>query len=472
MEQEQQKMGFWLLTALVVGNMGGSGIFMLPRTLAAVASPLGVLLAWSFTALGVLMLALVYGNLSLRKPDITGGPQIYAKELFQNKRRSLLGGFLVTWGYWVADFIGVVAMLITFTSYLSAIFPILSSKEIIWSLGSFDLYLGNFLSFLIASLLLWLITFTIWRGMETAGKVNFIATLTKVLGFLFFIVVAIYSFDASYFFPLDQPRYNDAGEVVSVFGQVNHAAISTLWAFAGIESAVVFSDRAKRKSDIRKATITGLFITTILYVGITLLVMGTMPQSQLIVSEKPLADAMYNVVGSAGSSIIAILGCIAIVGTTIGWVMISAEVPYQAAKNGMFIEKFAKENRRKAPVFSLFLSCSLSQLFLFSAISQSMAQVFDFIVFVSILTYLLPLGMGPIYQLKLVISGETYEKDKRARTIDGIISFIAAIYFTWLVLTGTSDMKGFILGICLILSAFIFYPLLKLPPKENQQRSK
>lgn len=78
----QRKLGIWVLTALVVGNMVGSGIFMLPRSLAEAASPIGVMLAWLLTGAGVLMTALVFGDLAIRKPDLGGGPQIYAKELF------------------------------------------------------------------------------------------------------------------------------------------------------------------------------------------------------------------------------------------------------------------------------------------------------------------------------------------------------------------------------------------------------
>ena len=96
-----KKLGLWILTALVVGNMVGSGIFMLPRTLSEVASPAGVIAAWLVTGFGVLMIALVFGNLALRKPNLTGGPQIYAKELFKpGSNASTMSGFMSSWGYW------------------------------------------------------------------------------------------------------------------------------------------------------------------------------------------------------------------------------------------------------------------------------------------------------------------------------------------------------------------------------------
>ncbi len=84
---QQKKWGFWVLTAFVVGNMVGAGIFMVPSTLAQTASPLGVTLAWLTTGFGVLMLALVFGNLAIRRPDLTTGPQSHAYALFSTPKK-------------------------------------------------------------------------------------------------------------------------------------------------------------------------------------------------------------------------------------------------------------------------------------------------------------------------------------------------------------------------------------------------
>lgn len=86
---EQTKWGFWLLTAFVVGNMVGSGIFMLPSTLAQTASPFGVTAAWLVTGAGVLMIALVFGHLSIRRPDLKAGPQSYARALFSDPKKGM-----------------------------------------------------------------------------------------------------------------------------------------------------------------------------------------------------------------------------------------------------------------------------------------------------------------------------------------------------------------------------------------------
>lgn len=463
------KLGFWVLTALVVGNMVGSGIFMLPRTLAEVASPAGVLLTWVLTGLGVLMLAFVFGNLSLRKPELSGGPQIYAKAIFkEGSQRSTLLGYLVSWGYWVSNWSGNVAIITTFASYLSTFFPIMTSTAPLWQIGGFTLKAGNVITFFVCSALLWAVHFLILRGVTGAGQVSFVATAAKVVGFVFFIVLTLFVFQASNMVPFSTPVHVHGGQTLGLLGQVNHAAVATLWAFVGIESAVVFSSRARKKSDVKKATGFGLLLTLIIYMGITVLVLGTLTRTELLASQKPLVDAFSVSVGSSSAYIMAALALVSLTGSTIGWVLLSAEVPFQAAKQGIFIKKFGSENKNGAPTFALVVSNVLAQIFMFSTISGTMAQAFNFVILVATLTYLAPYLFSSIYQLKLVLSGETYAGQRRARIIDGAIAGLATIYSIWVIKAGTSDLKTFLLGVGLFAVGILFYPLVP-KPRQNLQ---
>ena len=459
---QQQKLGLWVLTALVVGNMVGSGIFMLPRSLSEAASPLGVILAWLLTGGGVLMTALVFGNLAIRKPELNGGPQIYAKELFaKGSNTSILSGFMSSWGYWVGNFAGNVAIITTFTSYLSTFFPILTSKQTLFTVGTTPIKLGNLLTFIVCTVLLWGMHFIILRGIEGAGKLNFVATAAKVLGFFMFIVISLFAFEQSNIGSFVAPRYDEAGQTISLLGQVNNAAIATLWAFIGVESAIVFAARARKQTDVKRATILGLLIALAIYIGISVLVMGLLPQQQLIASEKPLVDAIETILGPSGGYILAALGLISLLGSTLGWVLLSAEVPFQAAKQGLFIPAFLKENKKGMPTFSLVLSNGLAQIFIFSTISNSMSAAFDFVIYIATLAYLVPYFIASVFQLKLTWTGETYANDAKARLIDGIVATLATVYSIWVMIAGTSDMKTFLLGVALLVSGILFYPLVK-----------
>ena len=98
--------------------MVGAGIFMVPSTLAQTASPLGVTLAWLTTGFGVLMLALVFGNLAIRRPDLTTGPQSHAYALFSTPKRKN-GWFQYGMGILVANWASNVAIITSFAGYLS-----------------------------------------------------------------------------------------------------------------------------------------------------------------------------------------------------------------------------------------------------------------------------------------------------------------------------------------------------------------
>ncbi|WP_043930435.1 amino acid permease [Bacillus sp. EB01] len=452
------KLGLWLLTALVVGNMVGSGIFMLPRSLSEAASPAGVLLAWLLTGFGVLMTALVFGNLAIRKPELGGGPQIYAKDLFkQGTHASKLSGFMASWGYWIGNLVGNIAIITTFAGYLSTFFPIMTSQADWFTIGSFTLKVGNGLTFIVCTVLLWMTHAIVLRGIEDAGKLNFAATAAKVAGFVIFILIGLFAFDKTNILPMVEPRTDAAGNTLGLLGQVNSAALTTLWAFIGVESAMVFASRAKKQVDVRRATILGLLIALAIYVGISTLVMGMLSQEALIASDKPLIDAITVFVGPIGGQALAALGLIALFGSTLGWVMLSAEVPYQAAKQGIFLPSFLKENKKGMPVRSLVITNMLGQVFIFSTISNSISQAFDFIVFIATLSYLIPYFIASVYQLKLVVTGDTYAIGDRSRVTDGIIAGIATLYSIWVIIAGTSDIKTFALGMLLLLSGIFFY---------------
>ncbi|GGA29786.1 amino acid permease [Paenibacillus physcomitrellae] len=464
----RHKLGFWVLTALVIGNMVGSGIFMLPRSLAEAASPAGVLLAWAATGFGVLMLALVFGSLAVRKPELSGGPQIYAKELFRaGSHGSLLAGFMSTWGYWVGNIAGFVAVITTFTSYLSTFFPVLTSDKIWLTIGSLSLQAGNVLSFIVCSVLLWGTHAICLHGIKGAGRLNFIATATKVIGFVLFIVIALFAFQQSNIGPFVAPRTSESGASIGLLSQVNGAAVATLWAFIGVESAMVFAARARRKQDIRRATIAGLLISLVLYVGISLLTMGLLTQEQLIASQNPLVDGISAVLGSVGGKWLAGLGLISLLGSTVGWVLLSAEVPFQAAKLGVFLPSFSKENSSGMPKVSLWISNVLGQILLLSTLSSSLSAAFDFIIYIATLAYLVPYLIAAVYHLKLTLIGETYLR-LQERWTEGVIAGLASIYSLWVIIAGTADLKTFLLGLALIVVGILFYPLLLLGKKKGK----
>src|SRR6478736_1654473 len=105
-----------MCTALVVGNMIGSGIFLLPASLSSYGLANSGS-AWLFTASGAVLLALVFAGLSRALPG-AGGPYVYTRMAFGD-----LPAFLVAWGYWISVWAGNAAIATGSVSYLADLVP-------------------------------------------------------------------------------------------------------------------------------------------------------------------------------------------------------------------------------------------------------------------------------------------------------------------------------------------------------------
>ena len=123
-QPQEKKLGPLSATALVSGNMIGSGVFLLPAALAAFG---GIsLLGWLISSAGAVLLAVVFGNLSRMVPESNGGPYAFTKVTLGG-----FPGFLVAWGYWVSIWTTNAAITVALVSYLSVFFPILAEKPLV-----------------------------------------------------------------------------------------------------------------------------------------------------------------------------------------------------------------------------------------------------------------------------------------------------------------------------------------------------
>jgi APA family basic amino acid/polyamine antiporter len=154
----KRSMGLWMATALVVGNMIGSGVFLLPASLAGTAGPVSML-GWLFTGAGALLLALVFANLGRALPR-TGGPYAYARRAFGD-----FVGFQTAWGYWIAVWPGNAAIAVAFVGYLAVFWP---------AVGTHDL-----LGALVGIAVIWLLTATNILGARESGGVQVVTTVLK-----------------------------------------------------------------------------------------------------------------------------------------------------------------------------------------------------------------------------------------------------------------------------------------------------
>ncbi len=338
------KLGVWALAGVVVSSMIGGGIYSLPQNMAAGASVGAVLLAWLITGIGVYFLANTFRILSVVKPDLTAGIYMYSRAGFGR-----YVGFTIGWAYWICQICGNVGYAVITMDALNYFFPP-------YFAGGNNLY-----SIIGGSLLIWGFNALVLKGIKQATIVNLIGTIAKIVPLLFFIVVTLV------FFHSDKFSFDFWGEYETNLGslskQIEGTMLVTLWAFIGIEGAVVMSKHAENPQAVGRATLLGFSGCLLIYVLLSVLPYGMMSQEQLAKLPNPSTAAVLEpVIGKWGSYIMNIGLLISVLTSWLAWTMVTAQIPQAAAVNGTFPRDFAKENRAQAPFVSLYVTSFLMQL--------------------------------------------------------------------------------------------------------------
>ena len=293
------KIGLLTTISLVAGNMIGSGIFLLPASLAMYG---GIsMLGWVFSGIGAIFLALVFGRLSRILPK-AGGPYAYTREGYGD-----FAGFLVAWGYWVSVWTANGAIAITFTSYLSVFFPILAQSQEAVVITSLTV--------------IWFLTWVNSRGTITSGKVQFIFTILKLIPLILIGFVGIFFINFNHFTPFNLSTESD-------FSAITATATLTLWALLGMESATIPADDVKDPSStIPKATILGTLLVIIVYLFSSFAVFGLISPGELQNSTAPFADAAFKIWGNWGKYMVSLGAIAATFGALNGWILLQGQVP-------------------------------------------------------------------------------------------------------------------------------------------------
>lgn len=342
------KLGVFGLAGIVISSMIGGGIFSLPQNMAQSASVGGVLMAWLITGLGIWFIANTFRLLATLKPDLTSGIYMYARSGFGPYM-----GFNIGWSYWLCQIFGNVGYAVITMDALNYFFP-----------GVFTG--GNNLASIIGgSVLIWGFNWLVLRGVQQATQINLIATIAKIVPLILFCILMLFVFH------LDRFDFDFWGNLAhtklgSVGDQVKNSMLVTLWAFIGIEGAVVLSGRASSQKDVGRATVMGFLGCLIIYILLSVLPYGFMTQAQLATIANPsTAGVLEHVVGPWGAWLMNIGLIIAILSSWLSWTMITAQMPQSMAENGTFPKVFSRENSKGAPSVSLWVTSLLMQLAMF-----------------------------------------------------------------------------------------------------------
>jgi APA family basic amino acid/polyamine antiporter len=346
-----RKLGLWMSIALVVGNMIGSGIFLLPASLAPYG--LNSIIAWLLSAAGAITLAVVLSRLSRAFPG-GGGPYAYTHAAF-----GPLTAFLVAWGYWINVWVGNAAIATGAVSYLV---PFASG------IGA-----DPHVSAAVVVTILWTLTAVNCLGVRAAGWVQGVTTVLKILPLLAVAAVGIFAVR------LDSLATN-AGVPFSA-GAVTASATLTLFALLGLESATIPDGKvADPARTIPRATMIGTVVTALIYVVSCSTVLVLLPRAQLASSNAPFADVAGMFWGARGATLVALAAAISGFGALNGWILLQGEVPYTMAKDGVLPKVFARTSRRDTPVVALVFGSALVTILVVLNAGDTSVRVFTFMV--------------------------------------------------------------------------------------------
>ncbi|MEA3053856.1 MAG: basic amino acid/polyamine antiporter, family [Sphingomonadales bacterium] len=352
--QTRRAFGFWICLALVIGNMIGSGVFLLPQQLA----PYGwnAILGWGVTIPGALCLAFVFASLARRFPR-AGGPYAYTVEAF-----GAAPGFAVAWSYWISVWTANAAIALAAVSYLSHFLPGLAAAPGLAAIG-----------------FVWTFTLINCLSVKGTGEVQLATTILKLLP----LVAAI-------FLTLRIAATGDRADAVPLpTGDISLAGVTataalTLWAMVGFESATIPAGHVRDpERTIPRATLIGTFATGLIYLiacsGVALL----LPPAQAAASNAPFADFIGRYWGPGPASLVALFAAISALGALNGWVLIQGEMPVALARDGMFPAWMAKTSKAGTPVRAHLVSTGLVTLLLLANQSRSMGDLFAFMALLS-----------------------------------------------------------------------------------------
>ena len=415
----KKEIGLFTATALVISNMVGAGILMLPTTLAQVAGPGSTIIAWILTGIGALVMALHL--LILDKIPKNGGVYEYSRMAYGN-----FGGFLTAWLYWNGSWIGNASMYIVATTYLGAVFPSLLANPIV--------------SFIFASGLLWICTYINIRGTKFAGRITAGLTVFKILLFGSFVVIAFMGFNKSNLTPMFPT--GKGLETIPI------AAGITLWAFMGLETAAVTGGEIKNpEKNIKRSTILGMLISTFLYLIISISAMGAMNQNDLANSTAPITDIISKVLNLGNLSIISVFISISVLGTSLGWLLSTARVSFAAGEDGVFPKIFARIHPKYGtPHISLIINSIMVNIILIMNFTEGLSGAYSFIVLLATLSYLPVYGFTAIAEIILMSRGKRRASVKNY-TLLVIRALIAFAFSIWGIISSGAEtvMYGFIL---------------------------
>ena len=384
---QARTLGLPSATALVVGSIIGTGVFTMPAVMAGAGTV--SLLVLGVIGLGAVLLGVMFGQLTKRIPNSAGGLYAYSRHEFGD-----FAGYLTAWCYWITAWAGNAAIVASWVFYVESLFSITDPSA--WT------------NFGIALTGLWIPAAINLVGIRQMAWFQNVTVVLKFVPLLLVGVLGWFWVSSGNF-----PPFNASGG--SLYDAVGIAAGVALFSFIGVECAAIAAARVKDpRRNVGRASVIGTIASGLLYIAVTAAVMGLVPHAALVGNGAPFVDAFQTMFGDAAwvGKLVAATAVVSGLGALNGWTLITAEMPWAAAKDGLFIPQFAKTDRNGTPWFGILVSTGIASVLMAVAYSSETGlNVFTYLVNLSVVTVAIPYFFSACAQLAYLVS--------RRRRVDG-----------------------------------------------------
>ena len=385
-EPSSRMLGRWMSMAMVVGTMVGSGIYLLPTTLA----PYGynLVIAFLLTGFGTMCLAYCLARLAAAIP---GGPFAYVTQAFGET-----AAFLTLWSYVVSQITGVAGVAVAVAGSLGHVFPAVGAGP-----GLIAVALGSIAILTVVNL----------RGARSAGILQVIATLIKIVPLLAVVLFVAVRFGTGQAVESLEPT------AIGI-APITIAGALMLFSLTGFEAAAVTANVTRDStSTVPVATIAGTGFTAVIYLLSTIATLMLLPSAVAAKSGAPFADAIAPILGPVAGMVVAIIAAISAFGTANALLLFAAEISRTIAGARDLPAVFRKTNSVGAPFGAVLICAAIAALLVLASSSKNFVALYVFITLVSTVAALVLYAVCAAAAIKLRVTGRA-----------PIIAVIAVLY--------------------------------------------
>jgi basic amino acid/polyamine antiporter, APA family len=452
-------------TALVIGTVIGTGVFLKAAPMAqAVGSPGLVLLAWVAAGLLSLAGALTYAELGAMLPE-AGGEYVYLKKSYGEAVAFHFG-----WQrFIVAGSASIASLAVGLSIFTSSFIPLedvwlgkdfwLFGQQVNWQFGAKQV---------VAVTVIVAMTSLNCLTVMVGGKIQMLLTVLKVAGIAFVVVGVFTASKTASWSNLSQPADTELWCGWSLFGT---AMLAALWGYDGWNNMPMAAGEVRNPGKtIPRALILGMLVVMAIYCLLNLCYFYALPfetarqsNSTQFPNELPVATkAASSFMGDMGGRLVSLVFILSALGALNGSILSNARVPFAMARDGLFFQPFARLGANThVPVF-----CLLAQGFWASvlALSGTFDQLTDCLLFASWIFY------GLVTSSVFVLRRKLPNLDRPYRTLGyPLMPLIFILVAGWLIINTlfTKRVESAV-GIVLILTGLPLYFYLKRPARQRK----